>query len=408
MVYNLALLLPCTVCLIGAVWLIFKRRSNTLSQNILAVGFLVSTLSFLCTANYIAGFLDCTTFMWWDITDSFSTMLLIPVMYLYFRSTIREEKFTWKEWLWFVPALVVGLGTSILYMLMDKTGMEAYVQTALIERKGLAPDSDTIYKLHRFVGYRIYHFTTLFQIVGTSISCLLGLKKYHQRLYEFYSDADDRAIYIDRKILHWYLCSLPLALTLIVPNIKFWREYTLLTSFFFVAWAVVFFAFFYYGSQKRHTVENFVQDLQQANIEENSYCEVTTEEADVCDKEVLEKQISPEVYQRLVVLFTKLIDEEKVYLKNDLRLDELARRMFTNRKYVSIFIKDTYHCSFSDYINRKRIDFSMKLMCSKPNLTQDKIAEESGFINAQSYSRTFKKMVGIPPKEWLNRNISCS
>lgn len=33
-----------------------------------------------------------------------------------------------------------------------------------------------------------------------------------------------------------------------------------------------------------------------------------------------------------------------------------------------------YQCTLSDYINRKRIDFSMELMRLEPNLTQDKIA----------------------------------
>ncbi|MEG2780810.1 MAG: helix-turn-helix domain-containing protein, partial [Bacteroidales bacterium] len=79
--------------------------------------------------------------------------------------------------------------------------------------------------------------------------------------------------------------------------------------------------------------------------------------------------------------------------------------MFTNRAYVSKIIKEKYKCSFSDYINGKRINFSMGLMRLSPTLTQDKIAEQAGFINAQSYSRAFKKIIGIPPKEWLNRNV---
>lgn len=409
MVYNLTLLLPCAMCLIGAVWLICNRKSNTRAQNILAIGFLFSAILFICTANHIAGFLDSTTFMWWDIVDSFATMFAIPTMYLYFYSMIHEGRFTWKEYIGFVPALIVGVGTAGLYMLMDKTEMEGYIQSVLIERNDDSNYSEPIYRLHRFIGYRIYHFTTLFQIVWLSVFSILGLRKYHRRLRDFYSDADDKSIRTNNRILYWFLLIIPLALALIVPDIKFWGTYPVLSSLLFIACAVLYFALFYYGSQSRHTVDNFVQDLQQADLDEKDYCETTaaeeSEEPDADSHDMPDRQISPELYQRLVIQFIKLIDEEKVYLKRDLRLDEVAGRMYTNRAYVSKVIKEKYHCSFSDYINRKRIDFSMKLMRLDPTLTQGKIAENSGFINAQSYSRTFKKMIGMPPKEWLNCNI---
>lgn len=412
MVHNLALLLPCAVCLIGAVWLISKRESKTFSEKILVVGFLFSALFFLSTANYIAGSIDSSTFMWWDIVDSFAAMFTIPTMYLYFRSMIHEGRFTWKEYIWFVPALVVWGGTVILYMAMDNTDIKGYIQSVLIERKEDGNYSDTIYTLHQFIGYEIYHFTALFQIIGVSLLFVLGLRKYHRRLHEFYSDADDKSINKDNRILKWCLCTIPLSLALIVPDIVFWRGHPIFSSLLFVAWAIVYFVLFYYSSQKRHTVDNFVQDLRQADLDEKNYCKVTMtmmEEPEISDmedgKETLDKQKSTEGLQRLTILFTKLIDEERVYLKKDLRLDEVAGLMFTNRAYVSKVIKEKYQCSFSDYINRKRIDFSMELMCSDPTLTQDKIAEKSGFANAQSYSRTFKKMIGIPPKEWLNRNI---
>ncbi|MEG1728537.1 MAG: hypothetical protein RR280_03215, partial [Bacteroidaceae bacterium] len=68
--------------MIGAAWLICKRKSNTFSQNILVFGFFFSALFFLTTANYVAGDLDSSTLMWWDIVDSFAAMLAIPTMYL--------------------------------------------------------------------------------------------------------------------------------------------------------------------------------------------------------------------------------------------------------------------------------------------------------------------------------------
>ncbi|MEG1289112.1 MAG: AraC family transcriptional regulator [Bacteroidales bacterium] len=408
MVYNLVLLLPCAICLIGVAWFICKRESNTLSQNILVLGFFFSALFFLSTANYIAGDLNSSTLMWWDIVDSSAAMLAIPTMYLYLRSMIHEGRFTWKEYIWFVPALVVGIATSVLYLMMDKADMEGYIQSVLIDGEESGNYSEPIYKLHKFIGIEIYNLSALIQIVGISILAVLGARKYHKRLHEFYSDANDKSIYIDTRILQWFLCTIPLSLALIVPNFKFWERHPIFSSLLFIAWAVVYFALFYYGSQKKYTVNDFIQDLQQADLDEKNYCGVTTQEAkelNLDNGEMLNSQISEQVSQRLMIQFTRLIDVEKIYLKRDLRLDEVARLMFTNRAYVSKIIKEKYKCSFSDYINGKRINFSMGLMRLSPTLTQDKIAEQAGFINAQSYSRAFKKIIGIPPKEWLNRNV---
>ncbi|MEG1543652.1 MAG: AraC family transcriptional regulator, partial [Tannerellaceae bacterium] len=395
MVYNLALLLPCAMCLIGAAWLICNRKSNTRAQNILVVGFLASGTFFLTTANYIVGNLDSSTLMWWDIVDSFGTMLIIPTMHLYFLSTILEKQFTWREYIWFAPALVVGIGVATTYMLMDKTQIQGFIQTVLIDREENSIYTDTIYKVNRLIGYRIYHLITLIQIAGVVIFAVRGVREYHQRLRDFYSDADDKAINSDNKTLRWCILTIPMALALIIPDIRFWGGHPVWISILFIAWAVVYFALFYISLQKKYRVENFVQDLRQADLDEKSYCDVTeAEELNVDNGEMLDRQISEQVYQRLMIQFTRLIDVEKIYLKRDLRLDEVARLMFTNRAYVSKVIKEKYKCSFSDYINGKRIDFSMELMRLNPTLTQDKIAEQAGFINAQSYSRTFKKLIG--------------
>lgn len=408
MIYNLALLLPCAVCLIGATWLLCKREGNSHSQSLLIVGFFISAVFFLCTAYYISGSNHAEAFMWWDIVDTFASMFVIPTMYLYFCTMIREGRFTWKEYIWFVPALVVGVGTTWLYMLMDKSEMIGFIQSVYIDEEENSRYSGGIYKLQQFLGVRVYYLTILFQITGVGILAVLRLREYHRRLREFYSDADDKSININNRFLCWCLFAIPLSLALNVPDIKFWQENPMFASLLFVAWAAVYFALFYYGSQQIHTVDNFVQDLQRADFAEKCSCEMVSEESgelNVDEKEVADRQISPEVHQRLVILLTRLIDEEQVYLKSDLRLDEVADLMSTNRLYASKVIKEEYHCSFSDYINLKRINFSMELMRLDPGLTQDKIAEKSGFVNAQSYSRTFKKAIGIPPKKWLNCNI---
>jgi YesN/AraC family two-component response regulator len=57
--------------------------------------------------------------------------------------------------------------------------------------------------------------------------------------------------------------------------------------------------------------------------------------------------------------------------------------------------------SFSDYINKYRIDYAKSLMSIKNNpLTILEVSEQSGFANEVSFYRNFKKFTGTSPKKW--------
>lgn len=110
-------------------------------------------------------------------------------------------------------------------------------------------------------------------------------------------------------------------------------------------------------------------------------------------------------YEKLLTSFRKLIEEDKIFRQNTLRADDVASSMHTNRTYLSRMIKEEFQCTFSDYINARRVEFAKELMRSDPDMRQDELADKSGFIGAPSFSRTFKQIEGIPPKEWCRNHI---
>lgn len=97
-----------------------------------------------------------------------------------------------------------------------------------------------------------------------------------------------------------------------------------------------------------------------------------------------------------------LMTDAHVFLIKDLKIDELAIRINSNRTYVSKYINDTYKCSFSDYINKKRIEYAKSLLITdKREKLLSSIAELSGFSSEQSFFRNFKKFTNKTPREWL-------
>ena len=400
MLYHLTLLLPCTVCLFGAALILLKINSNTIAQNILSLCFLLSAVFFFCTANYMAGVNDYAAYMRMDIIDSFVTLLVIPTMYLYFRSSTHEEPFTWKDYIWFLPAFVVGIGTCVLYLAMDKTEVIGYIQTVLIDRTPTTAYSGAIYRMHGLISVTLYNLTALVQIVGAGTCAVVNLRKYHHRLREFYSDVDDKSMDTDNKMLFWFMLTIPLAVGIILPKRTFWEQHPFFASFYFIAWAAVYFGMLYYDSQKKYTVENLAHDLRQADSDAaRNDCDPSDE--DSCEDKEEDTTTQTNKYAKYLTAFRQLIEEDRLFLQSNLRADELASRIHTNRTYLSRMIKAEYQCTFSEYINRKRVEYSQQLMRENPDMKLVTLAEKSGFTNINTYGRTFKQMIGVSPGEWL-------
>ena len=205
-------------------------------------------------------------------------------------------------------------------------------------------------------------------------------------------------------MLLWFILTIPLALGIILPKRTFWEQYPVFASFYFTAWAAVYFGMLYYGSRQKYTVEDLACDLQQADdeAERNNY---GLQETEGCPEEK-DGGGQTNKYAKYLISFERLMQDEHLFLQHNLRADELASRMYTNRTYLSRMLREEFQCTFSDYINRKRIEYSQKLILRNPDIKMVDLAEQSGFANINSFGRTFKQIVGIPPKEWLKNNLS--
>lgn len=97
----------------------------------------------------------------------------------------------------------------------------------------------------------------------------------------------------------------------------------------------------------------------------------------------------------------ELMSARHYFTKKDLKISDLAAEIGSNRTYVSNYINRTYHCSFSDMVNRLRIEYAQQLIISSAKGTKiTQIADESGFASEQSFYRNFRKFVGMTPAEW--------
>ncbi len=404
MFYYLALLSPCAVCLIGATWMLCSRKYNTKAQNILSLTLLLSCVSFFCMANYIVGVTGLSAYRILDTISSFITLIIIPTIYLYFRSLTSESPLIWKDYIWFLPAIVIGVGTCVLYLTMDNAKSIDYIQSVLIERRRRSLKySETIYRMHYLISVGFYNLTVLVQILGIGTYIVVGLRSYLHYLREPRFNLEGISIEVGSKMFFWFMLTILLTWGVILPGGTFWKQYPVLTGIYFTGWAVVCFGIFYCGSQRKNSEDNSVGYFEQIvpKMVYNNYSTLVKGET---KNDILGEKLHPKYAEHLAG-FRKLMEEEHIFLRNCLRAEEVAIAINTNRTYLSRMIKREFDCTFSDYTNRKRIEYSKKLMRANPQIKQYQLAEQSGFLSASTFCKTFKAMMGETTKEWIRREV---
>jgi xylan 1,4-beta-xylosidase len=115
----------------------------------------------------------------------------------------------------------------------------------------------------------------------------------------------------------------------------------------------------------------------------------------------LRHQSDGEIYkQKRVSEILKYIEENYAA---EISLNTLSREMLISPQYISKFLKNNLGIGFVDYVNKLRINKSLKdLLGSKKSIID--IAIEHGFNDHKAYNRVFKKIFGMTPTEYRNNS----
>lgn len=103
----------------------------------------------------------------------------------------------------------------------------------------------------------------------------------------------------------------------------------------------------------------------------------------------------------------RVVDEALDYINEnccnpDLTLKSIAEKVFSNESYLSRVFKREVGNSVIEYITKKRIEESIRLL-NTTDLKVYEIAEKVGFRDSHYFSICFKKQVGLTVKEFKNR-----
>lgn len=89
------------------------------------------------------------------------------------------------------------------------------------------------------------------------------------------------------------------------------------------------------------------------------------------------------------------------YQDPSLSLSQVSDQFHITASYLSRFFKDQTGTNFIDYVHKKRIDASQRLLLCDTTILQ--VAQKIGFENDVTFRRLFKKYMGITPSKFKER-----
>ncbi len=116
----------------------------------------------------------------------------------------------------------------------------------------------------------------------------------------------------------------------------------------------------------------------------------------------LEADATPE-NQKDYTLFAELqskIISEALFKSPDFNRDSIAEATGLSRAKVSQLVSQFTGMSPNEYINKLRVEYSVKVIKEHPEWTIDAIAECCGYVRRATYYSNFNKFFGISPAQY--------
>lgn len=379
MITAAILFLPCMTCLF---WLALNPLVNKKGKAFKALELL---LGFAAIALFAEAGMACTSgnvMMSLFLTKQFFAPLIIPAVFVYYRSLLYENKpYSSAQTIIAVPVTLL-FAQIILIMLIGADEFTDIIQNPIAHQNDKA--GRLVYLCSFLIFYAVLAVEALMFIIFAIVKSIR--KNSNLQLHILNSTV---IIYAALEVSVILRSELPLWIQAVISAI-------LACALYILSYSGVF--------PGRHNLS--VQDLADGLpsfepdgdewAEQESAPGIGHNPTDITD---LHQNMADE--ESLRVRFEDLIVSEQLFLRQGIRLSDIAAMLKTNRTYISRLVNNTYNMSFSDYINTLRIDYAEQYLLRHRDAKQSDIAAACGFPNASAFNNVFKKITGVTPKIWL-------
>ena len=154
-----------------------------------------------------------------------------------------------------------------------------------------------------------------------------------------------------------------------------------------------------------HCYQNYLLFYEQV---ENAFeQDIQSEEELLTNSGIEPEMVSEEVPESYTEFIEKVDNWIKTdgYVQQGLTIKELSKILYTNRTYLSAYIKTTYKMTFREWITSLRLEYAKNILKEHPEINIQKLAESSGFLSQSSFIKLFSEKEGCTPAKWKKANL---
>lgn len=378
--------LPMFACSFWAVVLLLDFKQNDRAKRFLTFFMIVAAVLYLCHSAYFNK--EYNIYAIADSIYTFATLSVYPLYYLYIRLLTEERALSRKDFIILLPAIVLGIATSLIYSLMPADVRMQYILHWVFGNDAW-DGASTLIKA-QLIRSKLTGLTLAFQIVPV---LYLGGKKissYNKEINNYYSDTEGKTFSQITLLLSIFVATSLFSFLANIIGKDFFATAPFLILIPSILFGTLLFSLGYFGNKQQFTAADFQKERTKADALQNGV--------------VLREPVAK---SGLAVAIIRLLEEEELFRQPDLKLPDLARLLGSNRTYVYETINKEMNQTFSELINKYRVEYAKKLLLkalkANETLNLSVVIEESGFSAESSFYRIFKSVTGTSPKEWAKK-----
>lgn len=326
-----------------------------------------------------------------DTLYCYSNPAVFPLFLIYIESLVLKNPNRKHEILYLVPALFCGISAGLLYAMMGEEETNEFIGYHIYGKQysGLTGPALWLAIIHIIVKVIFTLEIPVILVMGWRY-----ITNYNKMVRNSYSNTEDKVLSLIKPLLIAFVSASVISFISNFIGREYFSESVWLLAIPTFAFSALILLFGFVGLTQHYSINNLEEELDITDINSESAIELTQDAEDNLTKEI-----------------RRLMDEKQLFLQSNLKINDLALMLNTNRNYIYHAINGKIGVSFSDYINQKRIDYAVSLIESHPTMHLTEVAHKSGFSSPSSFYRNFKAIMGCSPSDYQKRrdaNITVS
>lgn len=373
MFIAVTLLNPVYVTFFWLVILNFTERNSTEPKKFLGKFMFFAFLVYLSHFFFYLPIKEIYPFI--DPIYQLASLIVYPMYYIYIRMLTVDESFSWKKHRIF---LIIPAGLTFLYLIGVFFSPKDEFTQWIFNRNDCF---DILSLCYLKIVFLIIRAVFVIQVIYYMAASFSLLRRYGHKAGQYYSDEEDsqnrNVKIINYSMLLTGISSLIIGL---LGRDFFINEIIFRTIVSFV-FSVLLFIIGYLGM-----IQKAVNPTFEEKENEDQNTEIEMEQGNHGHNALLE---------RIIFHF----EIQKVHLKENLTIMDLAHLTGSNRTYISNVINHYYQQNFSTFVNSYRVQDVKACILEEPDITNVILAEKCGFSSTESLKRVIKSQTGMSVTE---------